>query len=78
MKPSRTNEILNGIAEQNKPAVYNGRSGYWCQAECVFIEAAHPTDAIQKYRTLRHDIAINHNNGCSEIMRLRAMREGKS
>lgn len=69
----RTDDILAGLNGQNEPAEFNGRKGYWIQAECVFIEAENPTWAINNYRDEmgRNKIACHHNYFCDSIQRSR-------
>lgn len=65
----RTAEILAGLKAQNEPASFQGQTGFWCQGDCVFLEAKSPMEAINKYRErLAHaSIGINHNLGCHAI-----------
>lgn len=68
---SRPKQILAGINYQNEPATFEGRKGFWVQADCVFIERSSPQAAIHTYRQdiLRHSVACSHNHFCGSIMR---------
>lgn len=74
---SKTDQILLGLKEQNKPAEFEGRKGFWVQADAVFIEAENPTWAINNYRDelSRGKIGCSHNHFCDAIQRLRYIKE---
>ena len=66
----RTASIIRGLGEQNEPATFEGRKGYWVQADCVFIEAGDAATAIVKYR---HELEVarigcSHNHFCGSIL----------
>lgn len=66
----RCEQILSGIKEQNSPAVFEGRSGFWVQGDCVFVEdAKSPQSAIHEYRAriAVGRVAVNHNFGAHGI-----------
>lgn len=67
---SRNSEILAGLRGQNEPATFEGREGFWVQADCVFIEASCPQYAINRYRDQlsANSIACSHNHFCSSII----------
>jgi hypothetical protein len=67
---SKTEKILSGLTEQNSPAKFNGRKGFWVQAEAVFIEGENLTYAISDYRDAfaERRIACHHNFACPVIV----------
>lgn len=70
-KVGRRRLIVEGLSGQNEPAHFSGRAGFWCQSDCVFIEAKTPHEAIARYRenVSRASIAISHNHFCDGILR---------
>lgn len=66
----RTASIIHGLGEQNEPATFEGRKGYWVQADCVFIEARDAATAIVKYRRELEmaRIGCSHNHFCGSIL----------
>lgn len=52
-------------------ATHDGVSGYWVQAECVFINTESPQDAIDEYRLKLSagKIACSYNHNCDGIQR---------
>lgn len=65
--PRRGQLILAGIGEQNEPAIWEGRKGFWVQGDCLFIEADSPQAAIAAYR--KEIVATSHNHFCGSIIR---------
>lgn len=70
----RSKEILDGLASQNSPATFQGRMGFWCQGDCVFIQGVDCQFlAIEAYRERlgKASIGITHNYHCGSILALR-------
>jgi len=61
--------ILDGLTSQNEQAEFEGRKGFWVQADCVFIEAANAACAIDTYREdlSKARIGCSHNFACSAL-----------
>lgn len=78
--PGRTDRILAGINTQNDPAEFDGRKGFWVQADAVFIEAENPSWAISRYRTqlAENNVACSHNHFCGSILHAKANKETQS
>lgn len=74
---SRTDQILSGLNGQNEPAEFEGRKGFWVQADAVFIESENPTWAINNYRDelSRGKVGCSHNHFCDAIQRSRYIKE---
>jgi hypothetical protein len=66
---SRSDQILNGLNGYNHPATFEGQTGFWCQGDCILIQADTPHQAIDRYRQRISEakIAISHNFGTSGI-----------
>ena len=75
-KTPLTDRALAGLRGQNDIATFDGTSGYWVQADCVFIRAASPEDAIAEYRlkVSAGNIACSHNRNCAGIREIVADR----
>lgn len=66
---SCTQEIYDGLHEQNQQADFKGQVGFWVQGDCVFIPASIPETAIDQYRYKMDlcQIGISYNWGCAAI-----------
>ena len=72
---SLTDEALAGLPEHtNMPAKFKGQSGYWVQAEAVFVPCSSPGTAIAYYRQryAAGDIATSHNLATAAVGRMKA------
>jgi hypothetical protein len=71
---SRRSDILSGLREQNQSATFDGMTGFWCQSDCVLVEAESPQQAITAYhdKVGRASIAVSHNHFCASILLCKA------
>ncbi len=55
----------------------HGDGGYWCQGDAVFIQASHPTDAVERYRRklTSGQIGISSHLPCVASVTLQKIRE---
>lgn len=68
---NKTEAIRLGLPKNtNRPAEFEGKQGYWCQTDCVFIEAKDPFSAIAQFRSrVNNEIAVSHNLNTDGISR---------
>jgi hypothetical protein len=68
--------VLSGLSPHtNSPASFEGRTGFWVQTDCVFIEEGDASSAILEFRRRMAEtgrIAVNHNHGTSGVRQLMA------
>jgi hypothetical protein len=61
--------VLKGIKYNSFPANYNGKTGYWIQSECIFVETDRAVDAVKIYKEklCRYQIEINLNKNTDAL-----------
>jgi hypothetical protein len=72
-------KVLNGLRGQNEPAQLDGKTGFWCQADCVFIVADSPHDVIISYRRqfIEHTIGVSHNHNVDAIREMKNRKKAE-